>query len=73
MKRNTELSSRRLSPPEREKKSQKELDFGTYHHSTPEDLRMIRTLAKTMFAEAFTSVPQGDELKILDVGCDSGS
>jgi cyclopropane fatty-acyl-phospholipid synthase-like methyltransferase len=54
--------------------SLKEPDFGTYHHSTSEDSRMIRTMVKTMFAEAFTSLPfrKDDELKILDVGCGLG-
>jgi 2-polyprenyl-3-methyl-5-hydroxy-6-metoxy-1,4-benzoquinol methylase len=48
--------------------------FGTYHHSTSAASKKIRSIVKTMFTDAFTSVPfrRDDELRILDVGCGLG-
>ena len=55
-------------------KKTKEPDFGTYHHSTTAASRKIRAIVKTMFTDAFASLPFGidDELRILDVGCGLG-
>lgn len=57
----------------REEKT-KEPDFGTYHHSTTSASRKTRAVVKTMFTNAFASLPLGrdDELRILDVGCGLG-
>jgi ribosomal protein L11 methylase PrmA len=51
----------------------KEPDFGTYHHSTSVASK-IRAVVKTMFTDAFASLPfrRDDELRILDVGCGLG-
>jgi ribosomal protein L11 methylase PrmA len=55
-------------------KKTKEPYFGTYHHSTTAASRKIRAIVKTMFTDAFASLPFGidDELRILDVGCGLG-
>jgi cyclopropane fatty-acyl-phospholipid synthase-like methyltransferase len=60
--------------PPTEKTPQRDPDFGTYHHSTPAASEKIRAAAKTMFTDAFASLPLGrdDGLKILDVGCGLG-
>jgi 16S rRNA G1207 methylase RsmC len=52
----------------------KEPDFGTYHHSTLAASKKTRAAVKTMFTDAFASVPfrRDDELRILDVGCGLG-
>lgn len=52
----------------------KELDFGTYHHSTPAESEKIRETVKDMFTDVFASLPfrRRDELRILDVGCGLG-
>jgi len=49
-------------------------DFGTYHHTTPEDSEEIRKQAKVLFSEAFADLPfpRDDKLKILDIGCGLG-
>jgi SAM-dependent methyltransferase len=66
-----ELGSLRLSS-RREKT--KEPYFGTYHHSTSAASKKTRAVVKTMFTNAFASLPFGrdDELRILDVGCGLG-
>jgi tRNA1(Val) A37 N6-methylase TrmN6 len=48
--------------------------FGTYHHSTSTASNKIREDMKTMFIDAFASLPYGrdDDLRILDVGCGLG-
>lgn len=55
-------------------KKTKEPYFGTYHHSTSTASKKIRFVVRTMFADAFASLPFGryDELTILDVGCGLG-
>ena len=52
----------------------KEPDFGTYHHSTTSASGKTRAVVKTMFTNAFASLPfaRDDELRILDVGCGLG-
>jgi SAM-dependent methyltransferase len=52
----------------------KEPYFGTYHHSTSTVSKKIREVVKTMFTDAFASLPFGrdDELRILNVGCGLG-
>lgn len=52
----------------------KEPDFGTYHHSTSVASKKIRAVVKTMFTDAFASLPfrMDDELRVLDVGCGLG-
>lgn len=52
----------------------KELDFGTYHHSTSVGSKKLRAILKALFDDAFASLPFGrdDELRILDVGCGLG-
>ena len=62
-----------LTVPRRGEKT-KEPDFGTYHHSTTSASKKTRAVVKTMFTNAFASLPFGkdDELRILDVGCGLG-
>jgi ribosomal protein L11 methylase PrmA len=52
----------------------KEPYFGTYHHSTSAASKKVRAVVKTMFTDAFSSLPFGrhTELRILDVGCGLG-
>jgi 16S rRNA G1207 methylase RsmC len=49
-------------------------DFGTYHHSTPQASQKIREKVKILFTTVFRNLPfaQDDSLKILDVGCGLG-
>jgi len=49
-------------------------DFGTYHHTTPQDSERIREKAKVLFAKAFDDLPisRQDKIKILDIGCGLG-
>jgi trans-aconitate methyltransferase len=58
----------------RKAKTRQVPDFGTYHHTTPSDSRKIRGLVRSIFLDAFASLPfhRDDELKILDVGCGLG-
>src|ERR671930_378391 len=60
--------------PSRSGEKTKELDFGTYHHSTSAASNKAREVVKAMFTDAFASLPLGrdDELRILDVGCGLG-
>jgi ribosomal protein L11 methylase PrmA len=60
--------------PSRKREKTKESDFGTYHHSTSVASKKIRAVVKSMFTDAFASLPFGkdDELRILDVGCGLG-
>lgn len=48
--------------------------FGTYHHSTSAASKKTREVVKTMFTDAFASLPlrRDDKLQILDVGCGLG-
>jgi len=49
-------------------------DFGTYHHTSPEDSEKIRKTVKGRFEKAFSDLPfsREDGLKILDIGCGLG-
>ena len=50
-----------------------EIDFGTYHHSTPEESSNMRSRVETAFSELFTSVYSPEsEISILDAGCGLG-
>jgi SAM-dependent methyltransferase len=51
-----------------------QLDFGTYHHSTPRASQKIREKIKILFTKVFSNLPFAcdDSLKILDVGCELG-
>jgi len=55
-------------------KADTQLDFGTYHHSTPVASEWKRERAKVQFSEAFAGLPfsRDDPLKILDIGCGLG-
>jgi cyclopropane fatty-acyl-phospholipid synthase-like methyltransferase len=55
-------------------KETKEPYFGIYHHSTSTASKKIRLVVRTMFVDAFASLPfeRYDELTILDVGCGLG-
>lgn len=66
-----ELASPRLS---RRGDETTEPDFGTYHHSTLAASKKVRSVVKTMFTDAFASLPfkKADKLRILDVGCGLG-
>lgn len=49
------------------------LDFGTYHHSTPEESRDIRVHAEAAFSKLLQPLyPSGAALQILDAGCGLG-
>lgn len=52
----------------------KEPHFGTYHHSTSAASKKTREVVKTMFTDAFASLPlrRDDKLQILDLGCGLG-
>jgi 2-polyprenyl-3-methyl-5-hydroxy-6-metoxy-1,4-benzoquinol methylase len=60
--------------PSRRREKTKEPDFGTYHHSTSVASKKVRVAVKTIFADAFDSLPlwRDDDLRILDVGCGLG-
>ncbi len=50
-----------------------EPDFGTYHHSTPDESRKMREKAGKVFSSLFLSLyPADAELRILDAGCGLG-
>lgn len=50
-----------------------ETDFGTYHHSTPEESRDMRDKVEKAFSLLLPSLyPPDAELKILDAGCGLG-
>jgi 2-polyprenyl-3-methyl-5-hydroxy-6-metoxy-1,4-benzoquinol methylase len=49
------------------------VDFGTYHHSTPEESKRIREDAKKAFSKLLRPLyPSGASLRILDAGCGLG-
>ncbi|GEM_PF-1042183 len=49
------------------------VDFGTYHHSTPEESREIRKRAERAFSKLLRPLyPSGAILRILDAGCGLG-
>jgi SAM-dependent methyltransferase len=49
------------------------VNFGTYHHSTPEESRRIREYAEKAFSNLLRPLyPLGAALKILDAGCGLG-
>jgi cyclopropane fatty-acyl-phospholipid synthase-like methyltransferase len=56
------------------KKSSKQADFGTYHHTTALISQTIREEAKQLFEETFGDLPfsRDTKLKILDIGCGLG-
>jgi cyclopropane fatty-acyl-phospholipid synthase-like methyltransferase len=60
--------------PSKKDEKTKEPHFGTYHHSTSAASKKTREVMKTMFTDAFTSLPlrRDDKLQILDVGCGLG-
>jgi ribosomal protein L11 methylase PrmA len=60
--------------PSRKGEKTKEPYFGTYHHSTSAASKKTRVVVKTMFTDAFASLPfgRGDQLRIIDVGCGLG-
>ncbi len=66
-----EMISRRSSKKD---EKTKEPHFGTYHHSTSAASKNTREVVKTMFTDAFASLPlrRDDKLQILDVGCGLG-
>ena len=50
-----------------------EIDFGTYHHSTPEESGRMRDRVESVFSGLLTSVYSADsEIRILDAGCGLG-
>jgi len=66
-----EMISRRSSKKD---EKTKEPHFGTYHHSTSAASKKTREVVKTMFTDAFASLPlrRDDKLQILDLGCGLG-
>ena len=49
------------------------IDFGTYHHSTPNESNAIREQAEKTFSKLLRSLyPSGAPLRILDAGCGLG-
>jgi cyclopropane fatty-acyl-phospholipid synthase-like methyltransferase len=51
----------------------KDVDFGTYHHSTPEESKQIREQAEKAFSKLLRPLyPSRAALKILDAGCGLG-
>lgn len=50
-----------------------DVDFGTYHHSTPEESSHIRERAEEAFSKVLRSLyPSRAHLRILDAGCGLG-
>jgi cyclopropane fatty-acyl-phospholipid synthase-like methyltransferase len=50
-----------------------DIDFGTYHHSTPNESNDIRERAEKVFSKILRSLyPSGAPLRILDAGCGLG-
>jgi cyclopropane fatty-acyl-phospholipid synthase-like methyltransferase len=50
-----------------------DVDFGTYHHSTPEESKRIRETAEKAFSKLMRPLyPSGTRLRILDAGCGLG-
>jgi cyclopropane fatty-acyl-phospholipid synthase-like methyltransferase len=50
-----------------------DIDFGTYHHSTPEESNDLRNRAEKAFSKLLRSLyPSGAPLRILDAGCGLG-
>ena len=50
-----------------------DVDFGTYHHSTPKESREIRERAEKAFSKLLRSLyPRSAALRILDAGCGLG-
>jgi SAM-dependent methyltransferase len=50
-----------------------DVDFGTYHHSTPEESKRIREDAEKAFSKLLRPLyPSGAALRILDAGCGLG-
>ena len=50
-----------------------DVDFGTYHHSTPEESNHIRERAEKAFSELLQSLyPSSAPVRILDAGCGLG-
>ncbi len=50
-----------------------DVDFGTYHHSTPKESNDIRKRAEKAFSKLLLSLyPAGAPLRILDAGCGLG-
>ncbi len=50
-----------------------DVDFGTYHHSTPEESKQIREYAEEAFSKLLQPLyPSRAALKILDAGCGLG-
>jgi cyclopropane fatty-acyl-phospholipid synthase-like methyltransferase len=48
-------------------------DFGTYHHSTPEESKQIREYARKAFSKLLRPLyPSATALRILDAGCGLG-
>jgi cyclopropane fatty-acyl-phospholipid synthase-like methyltransferase len=53
--------------------SMKDVDFGTYHHTTPEESERLRDYAAKAFAKLLQPLyPSGAALRILDAGCGLG-
>ena len=50
-----------------------DVDFGTYHHSTPEESKRIREYAEEAFSKLLRPLyPSRAALQILDAGCGLG-
>jgi 2-polyprenyl-3-methyl-5-hydroxy-6-metoxy-1,4-benzoquinol methylase len=50
-----------------------DVDFGTYHHSTPAESKRIRKDAERAFSKLLRPLyPSGAALRILDAGCGLG-
>jgi ubiquinone/menaquinone biosynthesis C-methylase UbiE len=50
-----------------------DVDFGTYHHSTPQESNEIRRRAEESFSKLLRSLyPSSTPLRILDAGCGLG-
>jgi len=50
-----------------------DVDFGTYHHSTPDESKQIRECAEKAFTKLLRSLyPSRAALRILDAGCGLG-
>jgi len=62
-----------MTPAETSPTKEARADFGTYHHSTPEESKALRTQAEEVFSRAMLShFPADAHLRVLDAGCELG-
>ena len=62
-----------MTPAETSPTTEARTDFGTYHHSTPEESKAVRKQAEEVFSKVLLSLfPSDANLRVLDAGCGLG-